>query len=89
MQMQDSFFRHKTSAGKLIADYIQLHLMNYLYAQLLFCSYFTRWCKLLFALRIFLVSDAKMQVSESIKNYIQKLAADALFPIGVILIGRV
>ena len=43
-----SFFSAQQGAEKLIADHIvlQLHLMNYLYAQLLFCSYFTRWCKL-------------------------------------------
>ena len=37
----------------------------------------------------FFVSDAKLQVlAGSIKNNIQKLAVDDIFPIGVILIGR-
>ena len=36
----------------------------------------------------FFVSDAKLQVLGSIKNNIQKLAVDDIFPIGVILIGR-
>ena len=37
---------------------------------------------------VFFVSDAKLQVLGSIKNNIQKLAVDDIFPIGVILIGR-
>ena len=89
LHVDASSFFSAQGAEKLIADNIQLHFMNYLHAQVLFCSYFTRWCKSCFALCIFVVSDAKLQALGSIKNNIQKLAVDDIFPIGVILMGRV
>ena len=91
LHADDSSFFSARGAEKLIADHIQFHLMNYLHAFNYFfaaishvgvnydspCGFF------------FFMSDAKMQVLGSIKSNIQKLAVDDIFPIGVILMGRV